>query len=403
MAIKELDAGESHQFPPTALRLQVTGADDEGQVLLTAVNLAGQEQGVRRLKRQSVVVLPQPRRLRLVVRPGEGGVFPGGLRLGLSVRTEGSSTHHEEVLITPVDVGALVEFEVGVLEFATNRAILSVTKPKGPPVVPPKQQSDGGQGGPDGPGGGVTTAPRSSNAVPGPPFRDDDDRPWLEPGRYALRDARQHLGGVPEPAPAWGLVIDGSASMRRRHSNAGLTGLVGLVAGVMVEWTKLFPTLTTAGLVRAERLNGTAPDVLVDQVFGDHEPASISSLGRATADAAKALGHAGALVVVTDGVPADLDVLCRVATEAPDLRIVVVSSGHSAWGLPRDRAIPWWQEELGGFALAETTTNLTPVAVLWDEQSGPVLSEGRDAELAQAITIAAGAASGASAGVGAAR
>src|SRR4051794_29349188 len=116
MAIKELDAGESHQFAPTALRLQVTGATDV-QVLLTAVNQADQEQGVRRLTRQSVVVLPQPRRLRLVVRPAEGGAFPGGLRIGLSVRTEGSSTHLEEVLITPVDVGALIEFEVAVLEF----------------------------------------------------------------------------------------------------------------------------------------------------------------------------------------------------------------------------------------------------------------------------------------------
>ena len=387
MAIKELDAGESHQFPPTALRLQVTGAKDEGQVLLSAVNQAGQEQGVRRLKRQSVVVLPQPRRLRLVVRPGEGGVFPGGLRLGLSVRTEGSSTHHEEVLITPVDVGALVEFEVGVLEFATNRAILSVAKPKGPPDIAkphdgkqPINVTDGDQAGP---------TRRTGTAVPGRPFRDDDDQPWLEAGRYALRDARQHLGRVPEPAVAWGLVIDGSASMRRRHTNGGLTGLVGLVAGVMVEWTKLFPTLTTAGLVRAERLSGEAPEMVVDQVFGDHEPASVSSLGRATAEAAEALGGAGALIVVTDGVPADLDVICRLAASSPDLQIVMVSSGHSVWGLPRDRGIPWWQEELGGFALADSTANLTPVAVLWEAEVGPVLSEGREAELAQAITIAA--------------
>src|SRR5690348_4013025 len=118
MAIRELDAGQSHTFPSTALRVQLTGASPNAGVLLRALDQAGDESVTVRLTDIEVVLTPQPRRLRLVATPSNGGSFPAATSLGLTLRTEGASVVGEQILVSAVDVGALMSHEVAVLEFA---------------------------------------------------------------------------------------------------------------------------------------------------------------------------------------------------------------------------------------------------------------------------------------------
>jgi hypothetical protein len=96
--------------------------------------------------------------------------------------------------------------------------------------------------------------------------------------------------------------------------------------------------------------------------------------------------NSGAVLVVTDGVPGDLERLAHVATTRPSTCFTIVALGVSAYGLDSDGPVTGWEEELAGFALVDSVRNLQPVAVRLDEAGKLRLDGSRAAELALRIT-----------------
>jgi hypothetical protein len=398
MATKELDPGQQHTFALAPLRVQLTGTFSAG-VVLRAVDQAGDESPhtTVRLTESEMVLTPQPRRVRLVASPA-GGSFAAGTTLGLMVRTEGANVAADQVMVAPFDVGALESREIAVIEFAEGRSVLSVLAAPGgrSPVVaapPVAAQPDGGlasaQAAP------VTSAPAASG-TPRAGSRndllgDDDQLPWLQAGRYAFRDADKVAGAGPGPEAAvssWGIVLDGSASMRRLWSDGHLDDLITLVAGIAVEWTRTWPGAAIAAGVNVAN-NPSAlrdPGALLAAGFGALEPSSWSSLATGVEQALGLVGRDGFVLVVTDGVPGDVERLAALASAVPQARIGVVTVGCSGYGLPSDGPCEWWSEELAGLEDLAALPNVRVAAVQRRDDGSLNLSERRPAELALALT-----------------
>lgn len=377
MSIKELDAGQRHVFAPTPLRVQLTGAAP-GVALLRALDQADDESVTWRVGPDEVVLTPEPRRLRLVVSPVGGGSFAGGTSVGLAVRTEGSSAASEQILVSATDVGAFSRHELAVLEFAGDRAVLSVTESDGGvrPVMPDSRpEFTSGQ------------TFEGASATPRTPPPDDQEHTWLQAGRYALRDART-LGTIDAPVESWGLVLDGSASMCRLVSNGQLGSLLGLACGVHVQWTSAWPAAALlAGARRRElSVSDTDPMTLVGQVFDKGEPSSWAHLAGAAATVADVVAPSGAVLIVTDGVPGDAPALAAVAQERNGVRFTIVTTGVSARGLAGDRDVQWWEEELAGLDVLDRLPNVSAVSVRLDEHGRLQLAGSRAAEFALRLT-----------------
>lgn len=393
MATKELDPGQRHTFALTPLRVQLTGSFGPG-VVLRAVDQAGAEstQGMMRLTAAEMVLTPQPRRVRLVASP-PGGSFPAGTTVGLMVRTEGANVVADQVMVAPFDVGALDSREVAVIEFAEGRSVLSVIAAPGAgarPAAPNQRETLASTA-------AVASAPQGAAAPLATVFRaqglggEDDQLPWLKPGRYALRDAAKVAGSGPgpdAPAAAWGMVLDGSASMRGVHRAGGLRELVRLVAGIAVEWTRTWPgAAVVASVETANQPAGLRdPDALLRGAYEYREPSSWSSVAQGVQRAIGLVGQEGFVVVVTDGVPGDVERLAAVASAHPAVRIGVVAVGQSAFGLASDGACNWWAEELAGFGELGALTNVRLVAVRRGADGPLDLSGRRPAEIALALT-----------------
>jgi hypothetical protein len=379
MAIRELDAGQSHTFAPTALRVQLTGASHGGGMILRALDQAGDESVTVRLTDVEVVLTPQPRRLRLVALPSAGGWFPAGTSLGLTLRTEGASSAGEQILISSVDVGALTRHEIAVLEFAADRAVLRVSGTSGG-IVPTELLAE---------------APFTSGSVfrlgqpnqPTLPPPDDQRHTWLQPGRYALRDA-ERLGAIGEPVGAWGVVLDGSASMRPLYESGQLHLLLGLVCGTYVQWTNRWASVSSVAGVRVTDVDAaTDPEAITAAAFVGTEPSSWSSLADAAQGVVRRVGQGGAVLMVTDGVPGDIVRLAALGRDNPSVRFVVVTTGVSVQGLPSDVSnLAWWQEELAGFDVFRSLANFQAVAVQLPSDQRFELSGSRAAELALRLT-----------------
>jgi hypothetical protein len=398
MATKELDPGQQHTFALAPLRVQLTGTFGAG-VVLRAVDQAGAEspQATVRLTESEMVLTPQPRRVRLVASPA-GGSFAAGTTLGLMVRTEGANVAADQVMVSPFDVGALKSREIAVIEFAEGRSVLSVLAAPGggsPLVAPPPSsaQADSrlasAQAAPASP---AAPAPAYGAAAPRQDLLGDDDQlPWLQSGRYAFRDADKVSGSGPGPeAPvtSWGIVLDGSASMRRLWSEGHLEDLITLVAGIGVEWTRTWPGAAVAAGVKVTN-NPSAlrdPVALLAAGFGTLEPSSWSNLATGVEQAFGLLGRDGLVLVLTDGVPGDVDRLAALASALPQARIGLVTLGRSGYGLPSDGPCDWWSEELAGLEDLAALANVRVAAVQRRDDGSLNLSERRPAELALALT-----------------
>lgn len=380
MAIKELDAGQKHTFAPTALRVELTGAAHGGGIVLTAVDQAGHESETVRLTDVDVVLTPEPRRLRLVAAPTRGGSFPAGTSLGLTLRTEGASVAAEQILVSTVDVGALAHHELAVLEFASDRAILTVSSTRGghAPVAPPRSRSESFIS------GELWDGAAAAAARTGP---DDSESTWLRWGRYAFRDAHK-LGTSGPPPTGWGIVLDGSASMCRLHSLGQLESLLHVVCGTYVQWAGEWPLVSMVAGVRALTVDAAATDplLLANAAFGEAEPSSWSSICETTRAALRRIPPAGAMLIVTDGVPGDIERLIALSAENPAVRFTIVTTGVSRFGLTSDGEPDWWAEELLGLDRFASAANCAAVAVRLRVDNQLELGEARAAELALAIT-----------------
>lgn len=380
MAIKELDGGQMHRFAPTALRVELTGASPGGGVVLKAVDQAGQEAVTVRLTDVEVVLTPEPRRLRLVAVPSTRGSFPAGTSLGLMLRTEGSSAAAEQILVSSVDVGALAMHELAVLEFATDQAILTVSRTDGgnAPTPPPNNRSKEYVSG---------NGYRHDEAPPARTAPDEQEHTWLQQGRYALREAKK-LGTVDSPVTDWGVVLDGSASMCAIYCSGQLEELLRLVCGTYVQWTNSWPSVSTIAGVRVVDVDtaSTNPQLLAQTAFDGSEPSSWSSITEATTSALRRIGADAAMLIVTDGVPGDIDRLASLCRENPSVRFTIVTTGVSRQGLVSDGTPNWWEEDLVGLDDFVRLPNCSVAAVRVRSDERLELSGSRAAELALRMT-----------------
>ena len=114
--------------------------------------------------------------------------------------------------------------------------------------------------------------------------------------------------------------------------------------------------------------------------------ASWSTLAAATERAIASVGQRGCVLILTDGVPGDVGRLTALASAYPDVRLCVVTTGRSAWGLPSDGACEWWAEELGGIDALAAAGNVRVAALRLRPDQGFELEGARPAELAMLLT-----------------
>lgn len=342
MPVKELDESESYSFAPTPLRVILTGVAADAGITLHAVDQAGNEASPHRLSAIEMILTPQPRRLRLVAAPNTSTTFAPGTHVGLSLRTEGGSAEPEQIIVSQFDVGALSSREIAVLEFAAGKSVITVT---------------GGQT-------ALRGAPEETKSSRAGKFGVGDQE-WLQPGRYAFRDAVASTP-VQQSPTSWGLVLDGSASMAALHAAGQLDDLLVLVAGVMVEWTG---RAANAVLLTGPRSFVEVPSASQDPrnlsafAFTDREPASYAELAPAIQRVGTQLGGEGVVVVVTDGVPADVDAIARLMEDNPRLSQSLVTVGRSKYSPPADLPQQWWEEELAALDPLASLPNVRIVAL----------------------------------------
>lgn len=354
-ANRELDAGQSHILPHAALEVTLTGAGS-GTVKLAALDQAGGEIVTVRLASNQILITPEPRRLRLVAFPVDLNAFPAATSVGLTIMTKGASLASEQVLVATTDVGALTQCELAVVEFAPGRSIVTA----------------------------VDTG--SSREV-------DDSPPWLQAGRYALRDASRLTPGSPQRAGgsqrAWAVALDGSASLVAAQPREALTALLELACGTLVEWTGNWASAALlAGVSTLEVPDAPRnPEALVAALYDGGEPSSWCYLASAARTLAGKVGPGGSVLLIADGVPGDLAEVAQVAAAHPQVGFRLLAFGRSLHGLASDTIlVEWWAESLSGVELADSVENFSVVAVRRDADGSPVLEGARAAELALRLT-----------------
>ena len=384
MPTRELTAGQDHTFPSAALRVNLTGAPGGG-VRLMVVDQAGYDTGPVRLTDVMVVLTPAPRRLRLVAVPAADDLFAPATNLGLTVKTEGGGDG-EQVLVSPVDVGALAERELAIIEFATDRAILRVPGAVSRPLSQDRAPVVAPAAAPGQPAPAAPAAP-APPTVPPPKL---EDMPWLGAGRYALREARQLGGAQVSDASGleWGVVLDTSASMAARAASGELSEVLALVLGICLEWTGRLPAaLVTSGVARRTVSPVGDPSKLITELFSDREPSSWATLADPVSELAQRVGLTGAVLIVSDGVPGDVGQLTEIARRQPGVRFMLVGRGRSTHGLPSDTAgRQWWEEELTGIDEWAALPNVVVASLAASDAEGTALDERHRAELALRLT-----------------
>ncbi|MEP7193212.1 MAG: hypothetical protein ABI903_10135 [Actinomycetota bacterium] len=342
MPVKELDESESYAFAPTPLRVILTGVKADAGVTLQALDQAGNEAASYRLSAIEMILTPQPRRLRLVATPSNSKTFASGTHVGLSLRTEGSSVEPEQIIVSQSDVGALGNREIAVLEFAVGKSVITVIGGRSREPSAPQQRGH---------------LPAEDPGV--------NEQEWLQAGRYAFREAAG--SNVVQQGPAsWGLVLDGSASMAALHATGQLDDLLVLAAGVMVEWTG---RAADAAALSGPRTFVEVPAARQDPrnlsatAFTDREPALYAELAPAIQCVAGQLTGDAVVVVVTDGVPADVDAIVRLMEASPGLAQSLVTIGRSKYSLPADVPQQWWEEELSALDPLACLPNVRIVAL----------------------------------------
>ncbi|PWN04241.1 hypothetical protein DJ010_00885 [Nocardioides silvaticus] len=335
--LTELTYGQSTELPDVDLRAHLTGGAPG--VELHAVDAQGKDAAIGRIDPVTVLV-GRVGHVRLVARPASGPDFPAGTRIGLDVRLASTAVEAEQVLVPATDAGALTELELARLERTGA----------GWRMLVPDQDGRAGPAPDEAPG---KHAPR------GP--LDEREHPWLTAGRAAVRRARggqaPHRSGEP-----WGLVLDGSYSMRASFPGETLGHLVEMVAGILAESSGRLPVAAVVtGLTRPVLVDEAVarPQVLVDRVLEDRRPPSWN-LATPAVRQAVAQG-ARAIAVVTDGVPADFYDLAEYANGGTSRVVLVVSAGplHGREGFSSRLSVVELEPTADGWESAEMVHALT--------------------------------------------
>jgi hypothetical protein len=359
--MRELAAGQSISLPPVVLRARLTGTG--GPVTLTALNAQDEVASFRRVDAATVLVHPGAGRVRLVAQPASSGPFEPGTRLGIDIRVESSHVEAQQVLVQPVDVGALAEYELARLDLTPGDAWTMVASAGRPISRGLSLERDD-----------FRQADGASSTL------DEQKYPWISAGRYAFRGSRGGAASTAATATSWALVLDASVSMRSVFNPDTLTRLVELVAGILSEWTGRLPTVASATGLTIPVTDDAAerPADLVADVLDSTQPPTWSIVTPAVSDAVR-LG-ARVVAVVTDGAPADTRDLASFVASRRNTRVLVVAAGRSAYSLPVDRVAG--VEELGALADLGTAPNMRVVAV----DAVTATDSRRAVELADALT-----------------
>jgi hypothetical protein len=175
--------------------------------------------------------------------------------------------------------------------------------------------------------------------------------------------------------------------MAALHAAGQLDDLLVLAAGVMVEWTG---RAADAVALTGPRTFVEVPSARQDPrrlsafAFTDREPALYAELAPAIKWVADRLDGDGVVVVVTDGVPADVDAIARLMEGRPRLVQALVTTGRSKYSLPLDMPRDWWEEELSALEPLACLPNVRIVALGRGAGGSPSieLGDGRPAQLA---------------------
>lgn len=381
MPVIELDPGESYSFAAAPLRAAVSAVGSRGDVQLKVLredtDAEEQRPGATRISPTELLVTPMPRRVRLEITPKAGGTFDSGTVVSVSLRTEGPAQTMEQIIVAPVDVSAFPTYTLAVLEFGRGTAELT---------VPSARAAGVGTG--EAPAtvvGGLREGlpPEDWTHGAAPPH----DSHWLDSGRYAMRTAAQHHR-LPSPPVAWALVVDGSASMRSYDGETGAS-LVELLSGIMTEWTgRSAAAAVYAGAMGPVEVAEAVrrPAALMD-AFDGVEPGSCSTVAAGVRHVAQRMADKGAIVVLTDGVPGDVQELVAALEQSPELSCVVLTTGRSVWNLGGQRGVPMqsWQEELGGLGDFADGLGRGVVALNVVDDGAPAVGGEQAAELAAAV------------------
>lgn len=337
MPINELDPGERYSFAPVPMRIRVTGVPESGGVRLDIVDGAGGQAAMRRLSTTEVILLPQVGRFSLNLKSAGAPAFAHGLRLGLDFRNELAQGGQEQIVLTAHNVGALAEYAIAVLDMGELRADLAVADAH--EVVIP----DAGTPTRIDPIRLIDEPEPASEVAP-------SKADWAARGRDAYRAV---YGAQPQSRQAWAVCLDASASMLLPQRTGALLELVELTAGVMQTATATGPVAlraTPAGRPISVPVSSQYPRALVSAAFDQVEPRSSARLAPAIAGLAQELPEGGVIVVVSDGVPSDIDEVAAIISERPNLRTCFVAFATSSHGLPGQLPTSTWQEELTGLS-----------------------------------------------------
>lgn len=348
----ELVAGRSAKLPVGYLQARLTGA--VAGVRLEALGSDGVDLVEQRENDREVHLRPASRNVRLVATPVGRTFFAEHSRIGLELRTV-TVNDSPQVFVSELDAGAYAHVDLAHLEFDEYQG-WKVTAAGGRPADRFGFLLD-----------------RREDEAP----LDEREHAWLGPGRYALRRAR---GGVTDVRPTgrrWTLVVDSSASMRPLFDVATLADTLALVAGVLAEATGRIPdSLGTTGLLRPEWPGVTDPRLLAVNALTSARPASWCLALPALRDAV-ARG-AETVAVLTDGAPADLDLVLTFAREKSGVDVVLILAAR-----PVDAS---WQgpppPDLLGLGFSSHPDNLLVAGV-------PVLP-GATLGIAESVPLAAG-------------
>jgi hypothetical protein len=307
----ELGAGQTASLPAGSyLDAKLTGSS----LGIRLMALGGNDRGVAEPRQAEGEVTVRPiadaGSIRLVAVPVQGATFEPGTRIGVELRSgAGAVVDGPQILVRQTDIGAFTSVELARLEYHADSGW--------------RVTAVGGQ-----------EAAAFDFLLENPPVIagiDEREHPWIGPGRYALRRARDGCAATRPTGQPWALVVDSSASMRPLFDEDGLTAAIGLLAGVVAELTGNLPL--AAGVTGRSQPNWfTAatehPEALAPEVLTTTQPASWTLVKPAITEAS-AKG-AGIVAILLDGAPADLETLPALLQQRQELTVLIAVASRSA-------------------------------------------------------------------------
>lgn len=330
----ELGLGQSVTLPEVAfLQVKVTG--DTQNTVLRAVSAAGFEVTDPATAGAYVNIRPQPDGgwIDLRILPADGDFFHSGIRVGLELLPgAGAQDSDYQILMSPRDVGAFGSVVLARCEFVD---------PVGWTIV----------------SGGTRVSEEEL---------DERAYPWLRSGRYAVRRFDPHEGTLGRLAGRpWALVLDSSVSTRTLGDREAQVKTVEFLAGVFAEATGAFPAqlgLSGNGKPNWELDSVKEPGELAKKAFDSVSPPSWFLCVDAVQDAYNQ--GVQTVVVLGDGLPADLERLTELVKNSPGLTVSLLVVVRSLENSPLEDSEDSSMNPVFGFSEGEVTgLNVSAVSI----------------------------------------